>query len=243
MKPSKRGDASAAPTFTLEAALWRQGFRLVAGVDEVGRGPLAGPVAAGAVVLPPRLRFDWLDYVRDSKELAPSTREELAACIWRDALAVGIGLVSPATIDEIGIVQATRRAMLAAIAQLACTPEYLIIDFLRLPDLALPQKGIVDGDALSLSIACASIVAKVSRDLLMVESDGRFAGYGFARNKGYATREHLAGLGRLGPCPIHRQSYAPVREALSCHSERSEESRSEESETLRCAQGDKKPHA
>lgn len=213
MKPI-RASTSQAPNFAEEAALWCLGFQLVAGVDEVGRGPLAGPVAAGAVILPPRRWFDWLDYVRDSKELSPPAREELAACIWRDALAVGIGLISPDVIDEIGIVEATRRAMLAAIAELARRPEYVIIDFLSLPELALPQKAIVDGDALSLSIACASIVAKVSRDRLMVENDGRFGGYSFASNKGYATPEHLAALRRLGPCPIHRRSYAPVREAL-----------------------------
>lgn len=216
MKPI-RASTSQAPTFAQEAALWCQGFQLVAGVDEVGRGPLAGPVAAGAVILPPRRWLGWLDHVRDSKELSPTAREGLAACIWRDALAVGVGFVPSDVIDEIGIVAATRKAMLAAIAELTRTPEYIIIDFLCLPELALPQKAIVDGDALSLSIACASIVAKVRRDRLMVENDERFAGYSFARNKGYATPEHLAALRRLGPCPIHRQSYAPVREALSCH--------------------------
>jgi len=203
-----------APTFAEEAALWCQGFKLVAGVDEVGRGPLAGPVAAGAVILPPRRRFGWLDYVRDSKELSPATREELAAYIWRDALAVGIGFVAPAIIDEIGIVKATYQAMMFAITELARAPEYVIIDFLSLPELALPQRGIINGDALSLSIACASIVAKVSRDRLMMENDGRYEGYGFARNKGYSTPEHRAALERLGPCSIHRHSYAPVREAL-----------------------------
>jgi len=223
------------PTFAEEAALWRQGFCLVVGVDEVGRGPLAGPVVAGAVVLPPRCRFRWLDYVRDSKELSARTREELSVCIWRDALAVGIGLVPHAVIDASGIVAATRQAMLEAIAALDCAPEYVLVDFLPLPELSLPHKPIVDGDALSLSIACASIVAKVFRDALMLEEDGRYRGYGFGHNKGYATREHLAALFRLGPCYIHRRSYAPVREALSCHSERSEESRSEELETLRYA--------
>jgi ribonuclease HII len=202
------------PTFAEEAALWRQGFHRVAGVDEVGRGPLAGPVVAGAVILPPRRRFDWLDYVRDSKELPPRRREELAVCIWRDALAVGIGRVPHVVIDDIGIVAATRQAMLEAIATLASAPEYVLIDFLRLPGLSLPQKPIVDGDALSLSIACASIVAKVARDALMGEQDRRYGGYGFAHNKGYATREHLEALRRLGPCDIHRRSYAPVREVL-----------------------------
>ena len=202
------------PTFAEERALWRQGIRLVAGVDEVGRGPLAGPLAAGAVVLPPKARFPWLKQVRDSKELSPRTREELAACIGRDALAVGIGLVPHTVIDRVGIVEATRRAMLAALGQLSPWPEYVLIDAIRLPSLLLLQKPIVHGDALSLSIACASIVAKVTRDRLMVEQDGRYEGYGFARNKGYATPGHLEALCRLGPCDIHRRSFAPVRQLI-----------------------------
>ncbi len=225
---------SGRPALVQERELWRRGFPLVAGVDEVGRGPLAGPVVAGAVVLPPRPGFAWLSRVRDSKELSAQRRQELAACIWRDALAVGLGFVPPEVIDEIGIVAATRRAMLEAIAALSCSPGYVITDFLSLPGLSLPQKPIVDGDALSTSIACAAIVAKAARDGLMARQDRRYPGYAFARNKGYGTPEHLAALRRLGPCPIHRRSYAPVREALLCHSERSEESRrSEEHETLR----------
>jgi ribonuclease HII len=203
------------PTFVEEADLWRRGFHLVAGVDEVGRGPLAGPVLAGAVILPPRRRFDWLGYVRDSKQLSPATREVLSDCIWRDALAVGIGFVSHRDIDELGIAPTARRAMMEAIASLSRAPEYALIDFVALPDLSAPQKPIVHGDARCLSIACASIVAKVARDRMMVEEDGRYEGYGFANNKGYPTRRHLEALRRLGPCEIHRRSFAPVREAES----------------------------
>ena len=199
------------PTFAEEAALWRQSLRLVAGVDEVGRGSLAGPVVAGAVILPAHLGFDWLSYVRDSKELAAAAREELSPCIWGDALAVGIGLLPHDVIDTIGIAEATRRAMLTAISELACLPDYVLVDALPLPTLSIPHKPIVDGDALSLSIACASIVAKVFRDGLMRNEDRRFQGYSFARNKGYATRQHLEALDRLGPCDIHRRSFAPVR--------------------------------
>ncbi|MBI1885802.1 MAG: ribonuclease HII [Chloroflexi bacterium] len=202
------------PTFRQEAALWRQGLGLVAGVDEVGRGPLAGPVAAGAVILPPRARFPWLRRVRDSKELPPNVREELAACIWRHALAVGIGVVPHRVIDDVGIVEATRQAMLQALGELSLWPEYVLIDAVTLPTLSAPQRAIIDGDARSRSIACASIVAKVARDSLMLQEDIRHHGYGFATNKGYGTPEHLGALRRLGPCDIHRHSFAPVREAL-----------------------------
>ncbi|MFQ6019424.1 MAG: ribonuclease HII, partial [Dehalococcoidia bacterium] len=180
-----------------------------------GRGPLAGPVLAGAVILPPRRRFDWLDYVRDSKQTPPATREALSDCIRKDALAVGIGFASHREVDELGIAPATRRAMLVAVAALSCAPEYVIIDFVALPDLATPHRPIVHGDALCLSIACASIVAKVARDRMMMEEEGRYEGYRFAHNKGYATPHHLEALRRLGPCDIHRRSYAPVREAES----------------------------
>jgi ribonuclease HII len=207
------------PTLDQEGALWRQGFRLVAGVDEVGRGPLAGPVVAGAVILPPRRPFSWLEHVRDSKELPAQRREELATCIWCDALAVGLGSVAPAGIDEVGIVPATRRAMLEALAGLTAAPHYIIVDALPLPELSLPHKPIVNGDALSISIACASIVAKVARDGLMAREDRRYPGYGFARNKGYGTPEHLAALRCRGPCDIHRRTFAPVRDALADHSD------------------------
>ena len=204
-----------APNLAEERLLWLQGLELVAGLDEVGRGPLAGPVVAAAVVLPPSSDFRWLFHVRDSKELSPPQREELASYIWRDALAVGVGSVSHTAIDRIGIAEATRQAMLRAIGELRRRPQHLLIDALSLRACSLPQKGIVDGDALCISIASASIVAKVARDRHMRRRDRRFSGYGFARNKGYATRQHLEALRRLGPCEIHRRSFAPLRYLIS----------------------------
>jgi len=200
------------PTFKVEQSLAREGYEIIAGVDEVGRGALAGPVVAAAVVLPRNIRGGWLKQVRDSKQLTPAQRERLYRDIRRSALAVGIGQASREVIDARGIVPATCLAMQRAVERLAPPPQYLIIDYLLLPEVGLPQRGIINGDALCLSIACASIIAKVTRDRLMVGLDRVYPGYGMARHKGYATREHLACLGRLGPCPDHRRSFLPVRE-------------------------------
>lgn len=205
----------ALPTCAEEEALWREGLRLVAGVDEAGRGCLAGPVAAAAVVLPPWPSFPWLDLVRDSKELAPPLRAELARLIRRDALAAAVAFVSHRSIDAMGIHRASRLAMERAVRKLRPSPQFLLIDgLLRLEGTPLPQKAIVDGDCLSISIACASIIAKVARDELMARLDNLYAGYGLARHKGYPTPEHRAALARLGPSPIHRRSFSPVRQAL-----------------------------
>jgi ribonuclease HII len=195
-----------------EMSLYAQGYRLIAGLDEAGRGSWAGPVVAGAVILPlngPGLRIR-LEEVRDSKQLTSEERERLYDLVWATALAVNVGCVSPAYIDEWGIVPATRRAMFLAVAGLSPSPDFLLIDFLRLPTVDIPQKGIAKGDALSLSIAAASIVAKVTRDRLMVELEDEYPGYGLARHKGYGTPQHRTALARLGPSPIHRLSYAPV---------------------------------
>jgi len=204
--------SSQSPTFIEEERLWQQGYQLVAGIDEVGRGPLAGPVVAAAVILTPASRLSWLLQLRDSKRLAPRKREFLSSCIQREALAVGVGVVPPETIDGRGIVAATRLAMRLAVEKLARSPDFLLIDWITVPELDIPQRSITRGDNLSRSIAAASIVAKVHRDRLMIEYDGLYSGYGFARNKGYPTTEHLAKLRRLGCCPIHRASFAPVRE-------------------------------
>jgi len=207
-----------APDLAAERALWGQGTSLVAGIDEVGRGPLAGPVAAGAVVLPSinRIsgRFRWLRSVRDSKQLTAGAREELADYIWAHAVAAGVGFVPVSAIDRIGIAEASRQAMLGAIAELAAKPAHLLIDAFRLPACRLPQTPIIDGDEKVMSIACASIIAKVARDRVMREEHGSYPGYGFVTNKGYATREHFAALDRLGPCLLHRRSFSPVREMV-----------------------------
>lgn len=203
------------PTFAAERFLWEQGVRLVAGVDEVGRGPLAGPVAAGAVVLPVGARFRWLSGVRDSKQLTPNAREELAGRIWEDAVSAAVAFVPVEAVDRIGIAEASRQAMLAAIGDLRARPEHLLIDAFRLRACRLGQTPIIKGDAVSLSIACASIIAKVARDHFMDVQELLHPGYAFMTNKGYYTAEHAEALHRLGPCDIHRRSFAPVREMVA----------------------------
>ncbi len=198
------------PTFDHEADLQARGYQLIAGVDEVGRGALAGPVVAAAVILPFSTKFRWLRSVRDSKQLTPRQRDRVFMSAQHAGIPVGVGMVSHTIIDEIGIVQATRMAMAQAIESLPARPDFLLIDALSLPEVDLPQKGIIRGDQLSFSIACASIMAKVSRDRQMTELDSVYPGYGLARHKGYGTRQHLQCLRRLGPCAIHRRSFAPV---------------------------------
>ncbi len=176
----------------------------VCGIDEAGRGPLAGPVMAGAVILPSDHMILGLN---DSKKLSPKKREELYAIIMREAAAVGVGSESPETIDQINILQADYRAMRTAIGKLALKPGILLNDAVTIPDVQIPQVAIIHGDALSVSIAAASIVAKVTRDRLMIEYDRLYPEYGFARNKGYGTAEHIAALKKYGPCPIHRKTF------------------------------------
>jgi ribonuclease HII len=180
-------------------------------VDEAGRGPLAGPVVAAAVILPDD--FD-LPGVNDSKALPPRVREALYDRIGLTAITIGVGVVAPEVIDEVNILQATHRAMREAIAQCRPQPELLLVDGRALPQALCPQEAVVGGDATCACVAAASIVAKVTRDRLMVELDRRYPGYGFARHKGYPTPEHLARLAELGPCPEHRRSFGPVRALL-----------------------------
>jgi ribonuclease HII len=198
-----------------ELALWRAGYTRVAGVDEVGRGPLAGPVVAAAVVLPPFFEAEWLARVRDSKALTVRQRELLSEAIRRDALAYGVGLRPARVIDEIGLAGAQREAVGDALALLCVPPEFLLLDAFVHRPAALDQIALIGGDALCASIACASIVAKVARDRMLCGLDRRFPGYGLAEHKGYGTSAHRAALARLGPSPIHRRSFAPVRELLS----------------------------
>jgi len=199
------------PSFIEEQLLEAQGYERIAGVDEAGRGALAGPVVAAAVILPRGVNTPWLNEVRDSKQLPPAKRELLFNLIYGTAVAVGIGATAHELIDKMGIVAATRLAMKEAVERLSPQPESLLIDYMRLPEVELPQKGITNGDDLCFSIACASIIAKVARDRLMVTFDRVYPGYGLARHKGYGTREHFARLVKLGPCPIHRRSFNPVR--------------------------------
>ena len=198
------------PTFAEEKALHSQGYRLIAGVDEAGRGALAGPVMAAAVILPCGIRAEWLDRVRDSKMLSPQQRELLFDYINDSAISLAFAMSDNEVIDASGIARATRLAMKSAVEKLSPEPQHLLIDYFSLPEVTLPQKGVTDGDSLCYSIACASIVAKVARDRLMVQLDSLYPGYGLARHKGYGTREHLAGLEKLGPSPIHRLTFRPV---------------------------------
>jgi ribonuclease HII len=190
--------------YRFEAQAWRVGLTRIAGVDEAGRGPLAGPVVAAAVVIAPERRVRGL---ADSKLLTPERREELFALIHERAVAIGVGVVDHLTIDRINILEATRVAMAEALATLAVAPELVITDFVALRALACPQRNLVDGDARCASVAAASIVAKVTRDRLMHDADVAFPAYGFARHKGYATAEHRAAIDRHGLCPLHRRSF------------------------------------
>ena len=193
-----------------EKRLWESGRAAIAGVDEVGRGPLAGPVVAAAVILPQD--FDVLG-IDDSKKLSPKKREELAAVIQEKALAWSIGWVGPEKIDEVNILEATKLAMAQAVNDLSIRPDHVLIDGnFTVRALDLPQTAIVKGDANSTSIAAASILAKVTRDRYMEEMDAVYPGYAFASNKGYGTKAHYDGLKALGPCPIHRKTF--IREYL-----------------------------
>ena len=171
-------------------------------------------MVAAAVILPHHIDAPWLSLVKDSKQLSPAKRELLFHHIHKIAIAIGIGLADHEVIDVQGIIKATQLAMKLAIDQLSPPPEALLIDYMHLPEVKLPQKGITRGDSLCFSIACASIVAKVTRDRLMLELDKAYPGYELAHHKGYGTKEHLACLQRLGPSPIHRQSFKPVKDVI-----------------------------
>jgi ribonuclease HII len=207
--------AATIDTLALEQHARSRGFSLVAGVDEAGRGPLAGPVVAAAVILPEGLRIPGVD---DSKKLSPDTRERLFDVINAKALAVGIGMGSPGMIDRINILQATRHAMLAAVFALSLQPDFILIDGITQIDSTIPQKTVKKGDSLSLTIAAASIIAKVTRDRLMRELDAIHPGYGFAGHKGYGSAAHLEAIRQLGPSPVHRLSFGGVKEHVPCPS-------------------------
>lgn len=199
------------PNLDWEKRLKLQGYELIAGIDEAGRGALAGPVVAAAVILPGSSYPPWLKLVRDSKEISPKKRETLFHLIREEAVSVGVGIVSAQIIDAANILKATQLAMEQAVEKLPLQPHFLIIDRLTLPHCPIPQEGITRGDKLCVSIACASIVAKVTRDHIMEEMDEIYPGYGFAKHKGYGTRRHVSCLQQLGPSPDHRLSFAPVK--------------------------------
>lgn len=186
-----------------EREYWSK-YTLLCGIDEAGRGPLAGPVVAGAVIFP--VECDIL-YINDSKKMTPKKRGEVFDEIYARAVSVGIGIATPKEIDELNILQATYEAMRRAIASLSKVPELLLNDAVTIPDIAIPQIPIVKGDAKSYSIGAASIIAKVTRDRMMIEYDNEYPGYGFASHKGYGTKAHYEALARLGPSEIHRRSF------------------------------------
>jgi ribonuclease HII len=210
-------DGKPRPDLDVEHELIGDDCSLIAGLDEAGRGAWAGPVVAGAVILPLD-RHDLAEAlvgVRDSKQMTPTQREFWALTIRQIALAVGLGVASSQEVDQLGLIAATREAMARAIIDLGKQPEHLLIDHLPLPEIPLPQTVLTRGDARSLSIAAASVIAKIARDHMMVDLDEHHPGYGFARHKGYGTAQHRAALAHLGPCPSHRFSYAPVAECVS----------------------------
>lgn len=205
------GENGEADLLEFEKLCARQGFKAVAGVDEAGRGPLAGPVVAAAVILPPGVA---LPGVTDSKKLSAQKRDLYFDMILDTALVVGIGFSSHEEIDRINILQASLAAMRKAVRKLATKADFLLVDGTFKVPVRLPQRTIVKGDSLSLSIAAASIIAKVTRDRLMIDADAKYPGYGFAEHKGYGCASHLQAIASLGPCPIHRTTFSGVTEHL-----------------------------
>ncbi|WP_433770215.1 ribonuclease HII [Bacillus wiedmannii] len=193
-----------------ENALREKGLTYIAGIDEVGRGPLAGPVVTAAVILPEDFYIPGLN---DSKKLSEAKRERFYDEIKEHAIAIGVGIVSPQVIDEINIYQATKQAMLDAVANLSCTPEYLLIDAMKLPT-AIPQTSIIKGDAKSISISAASIIAKVTRDRMMKELGEKYPAYGFEQHMGYGTKQHLEAIEAHGVLEEHRKSFAPIKDMI-----------------------------
>ncbi|EMT46919.1 ribonuclease HII [Anoxybacillus flavithermus AK1] len=193
-----------------ERSLYERGVRYIAGVDEVGRGPLAGPVVAAAVILPQDVFLPHLD---DSKKLSETKREQLFSVIQQTALAIGIGVVCAREIDELNIYEATKKAMIEAVQSLSVVPEHILIDAMHIP-LSIPQTSIIRGDAHSASIAASSIIAKVTRDRMMKQLGEKYPQYGFERHMGYGTKEHLQAIEQYGVIEEHRRSFAPIRERL-----------------------------
>ena len=201
------------PNLDIEQDVQSVQYKYIAGVDEVGRGPLAGPVVSAAVVLPHDLvgDEDWLSVINDSKKLSESKRQMAYEIISREAVSVAVGITNASTIDSVGILPATISSMFTALRGLEVSPDFVLFDFIPLKDCEYPYRTVVKGDTKSYSISAASIIAKVTRDELMKEADEQYPGYGFSGHKGYGTAKHLDAIKRLGPCEIHRRSFAPVK--------------------------------
>ena len=201
------------PNLDIEQDVRSVQYKYIAGVDEVGRGPLAGPVVSAAVVLPHDLvgDEDWLSVINDSKKLSESKRQMAYEIISREAVSVAVGITNASTIDSVGILPATISSMFTALRGLEVYPDFVLFDFIPLKDSEYPYRTVVKGDTKSYSISAASIIAKVTRDELMKEADEQYPGYGFSGHKGYGTAKHLDAIKRLGPCEIHRRSFAPIK--------------------------------
>tara|TARA_B100001123_G_scaffold121342_2_gene141229 strand:+ start:480 stop:1109 length:630 start_codon:yes stop_codon:yes gene_type:complete len=201
-------------TWDYENFLNDQGYLYVAGVDEVGRGPIAGPVVSAAVILDAEADHGWYRDIEDSKALSPAKREKLASLIKDHSVSFSVSSLSSDVVDKIGIVGATKASMVEAIRSLDVQPDHVLVDAMLLPELGIPSTSLIKGDVLCKSIAAASIVAKVARDYEMELWNGIYSMYGFSKHKGYPSREHVANLKKFGPSPIHRKSFAPVRNVL-----------------------------
>ena len=201
------------PNLDIEQDVRSVQYKYIAGVDEVGRGPLAGPVVSAAVVLPHDLvgDEDWLSVINDSKKLSELKRQMAYEIISREAVSVAVGITNASTIDSVGILPATISSMFTALRGLEVYPDFVLFDFIPLKDCEYPYRTVVKGDTKSYSISAASIIAKVTRDELMKEADEQYPGYGFSGHKGYGTAKHLDAIKRLGPCEIHRRSFAPIK--------------------------------
>ena len=201
------------PNLDIEQDVRSVQYKYIAGVDEVGRGPLAGPVVSAAVVLPHDLvgDEDWLSVINDSKKLSESKRQMAYEIISREAVSVAVGITNASTIDSVGILPATISSMFTALRGLEVSPDFVLFDFIPLKDCEYPYRTVVKGDTKSYSISAASIIAKVARDELMKEAEEQYPGYGFSGHKGYGTAKHLDAIKRLGPCEIHRRSFAPIK--------------------------------
>ncbi|WP_460596994.1 ribonuclease HII [Geomonas sp. Red276] len=204
-------DNSPVDLLACEELALRQGYGVIAGVDEAGRGPLAGPVVAAAVILPPGLIIPG---VNDSKQVTEAMREQLFDVIHREAISVGVGICDHDAVDRFNILQATLKAMRQAVESLTPKPDFILIDGISNIPMNIPQRTVKQGDSRSISIAAASIIAKVTRDRMMLEYDLQYPGYGFASHKGYAAASHLAAIAELGPSPIHRKTFSGVKEHL-----------------------------